>query len=340
MKKWVDEKRRHTEFEVQDQVMVKLLLNNSSHLGMCIRGRYEDMKALFPLIERVGKESCRLQLPPNLKICLVFHVTFLKPYHGDGNVRNEGVQEGNNRGCNFTRSRDSMRMSRQGRLEIVAHEAVIVSDLSGEESWDGSESDLSLASHLILYRVSLYAAIELICQHLIYDVMEVIKQIDLNKNVVEDDNDLESKKEDVMEEDADIEAVVEEITGCMKTPKANSDWEPHIQGIHIPVEGTYIDVERRSGMMDNRRSIDSIFVKLQIHPLLIAADMRRLCRSCFTIEYQICWKVFYTELSSYLKMGLEALIAILDGMNNADKKTSHVGVVGGVLDVLANLDLS
>ncbi|GJZ91838.1 hypothetical protein Tco_0663903 [Tanacetum coccineum] len=76
------------------------------------------------------------------------------------------------------------------------------------------------------------------------DVMEMIKQIDLNKNVVEDDNDLESKKEDVMEEDADIEVVAEEITGCMKTPKANSDWEPHIQGIHIPVEGTYIDVER------------------------------------------------------------------------------------------------
>ncbi|GJV72818.1 hypothetical protein Tco_1492813 [Tanacetum coccineum] len=45
------------------------------------------------------------------------------------------------------------------------------------------------------------------------DVMEVIKQIDLNKNVVEDDNDLESKKEDVMEEDADLEAVAEEMTG-------------------------------------------------------------------------------------------------------------------------------
>ncbi|GKD08299.1 hypothetical protein Tco_1187984 [Tanacetum coccineum] len=71
------------------------------------------------------------------------------------------------------------------------------------------------------------------------DVMEVIKQIDLNKNIVEDDNDLESKKED-----AYIEAIAEEMTGCMKTPKANSDWEPHIQGIHIPVEGTYIDVER------------------------------------------------------------------------------------------------
>ncbi|GKC44552.1 putative nucleotidyltransferase, ribonuclease H [Tanacetum coccineum] len=53
--KWVDEKRRHTEFEVQDLAMVKLLLKNSSHLGMCIRGQYEDMNALFPLIELVGK---------------------------------------------------------------------------------------------------------------------------------------------------------------------------------------------------------------------------------------------------------------------------------------------
>ncbi|GKD48813.1 LURP-one-related 10-like protein [Tanacetum coccineum] len=35
-----------------------------------------------------------------------------------------------------------------------------------------------------------------------------------------------------------------------------------------------------------------------------------------------------------------ALIAILDGMNNADKKTSRSGAVGGVLDALGNLDLS
>ncbi|GJQ96081.1 hypothetical protein Tco_0617841 [Tanacetum coccineum] len=67
------------------------------------------------------------------------------------------------------------------------------------------------------------------------DVMEVIKQIDLNKNVVEDDNDLESKKEDVMEEDADIEAVAEEITGSMKTPKLIQDWDPIYKEYHIPV---------------------------------------------------------------------------------------------------------
>ncbi|GJX23049.1 LURP-one-related 10-like protein [Tanacetum coccineum] len=35
-----------------------------------------------------------------------------------------------------------------------------------------------------------------------------------------------------------------------------------------------------------------------------------------------------------------ALIAILYGMNNADKKTSRSGAVGGVLDALGNLDLS
>ncbi|GKE92327.1 hypothetical protein Tco_1573422, partial [Tanacetum coccineum] len=37
--------------------------------------------------------------------------------------------------------------------------------------------------------------------------------IDLNKNIFEDDNDLESKKEDVMKEDAYIEAIAEEMTG-------------------------------------------------------------------------------------------------------------------------------
>ncbi|GKA74860.1 hypothetical protein Tco_0781238 [Tanacetum coccineum] len=82
--------------------------------------------------------------------------------------------------------------------------------------------------------------------------MEVVKQIDLNKQVVESDNELESDTEDVLLEVADPNAIIEEVTGCKKTPRAtlyehnetpggSIYWEPHIEGIHILVEGTYFD---------------------------------------------------------------------------------------------------
>ncbi|GJU52670.1 hypothetical protein Tco_1226384 [Tanacetum coccineum] len=87
------------------------------------------------------------------------------------------------------------------------------------------------------------------------DVMEVVKEIDLNKQVFEDDNEYESDTKDVLPQVVDQNVVIKEVIvyskNCMKTSRAtlyeHNDspgiiyWEPHVQGIPIPVEGTYFD---------------------------------------------------------------------------------------------------
>ncbi|GJW13206.1 FAR1-related sequence 5-like protein [Tanacetum coccineum] len=82
--------------------------------------------------------------------------------------------------------------------------------------------------------------------------MEAVENMDLNKQVFEKDNELESDTEDVLQEFANPNDVIEEVTDCMKTPRAtlyeqnetpggSIYWEPHVEGIPIPVEGTWYD---------------------------------------------------------------------------------------------------
>ncbi|GJR15599.1 FAR1-related sequence 5-like protein [Tanacetum coccineum] len=84
------------------------------------------------------------------------------------------------------------------------------------------------------------------------DVIEVVKQMNLNKHVIESDNEFKSDTEDVLPENTPLDAVTEEVADCIKTPRAtlyehnetpggSIYWEPHVQGIYMPVEGTYYD---------------------------------------------------------------------------------------------------
>ena len=45
----------------------------------------------FPILGRVGKVSYKVELPPRLKIHLVFHVSNLKPYHEDKEDPGRGI---------------------------------------------------------------------------------------------------------------------------------------------------------------------------------------------------------------------------------------------------------
>ncbi|KAJ0629961.1 putative nucleotidyltransferase, Ribonuclease H [Helianthus annuus] len=93
MKKWADDKRRHVEFQVGDQVMVKLLPQQFKSLRGVHKGLVRKYEGPFPVVARVGKVSYRLQLPPKLKIHPVFHVSYLKPYYADEEDLDRGVSK-------------------------------------------------------------------------------------------------------------------------------------------------------------------------------------------------------------------------------------------------------
>nr|GEU48103.1 hypothetical protein [Tanacetum cinerariifolium] len=103
MKKWADERRRHVEFKIGDQVMVKLLPQQFKSVRKVHNGFIWRFEGPFLVIGRAANVSYRVQLPPKLKIYSVFHVSFLKPYHRDDSER--GVSTGTNNGCYFIRSR-------------------------------------------------------------------------------------------------------------------------------------------------------------------------------------------------------------------------------------------
>ncbi|GJT94462.1 FAR1-related sequence 5-like protein [Tanacetum coccineum] len=80
------------------------------------------------------------------------------------------------------------------------------------------------------------------------DEEEVNKRNDLNK----EEFTVKISCDTVVEDVADRDTVIEEVTECMRTPRptlyeqnetpgGSIYWEPHVEGIPIPVEGTYYD---------------------------------------------------------------------------------------------------
>ncbi|GKA21926.1 ty3-gypsy retrotransposon protein [Tanacetum coccineum] len=78
-------KHQEVEFNVGDQVLVKLeryrQLTLAKRLSNKLAKRYYGPYKVF---ERVGKVAYRLALPVDSKIHLVFHVSILKPFSGNG----------------------------------------------------------------------------------------------------------------------------------------------------------------------------------------------------------------------------------------------------------------
>ncbi|CAH9095580.1 unnamed protein product [Cuscuta europaea] len=91
MKKWADEKRRPKEYTVGDLVFVKLLPQQFKVLRTLHKGLVRRYEGPFPIIAKVGKVSYKLDLPSTLKIHPVFHVSMLKPYHGDEEDPSRGL---------------------------------------------------------------------------------------------------------------------------------------------------------------------------------------------------------------------------------------------------------
>ncbi|KAF2292094.1 hypothetical protein GH714_010002 [Hevea brasiliensis] len=83
MKKWVDTKRRHSEFDKGYLAMVKLIPQIVCNYGRVHKGLLRRYEVFFPIEKRIGKMAYRIKLPPYLECHLVFHVSFLKPYHAD-----------------------------------------------------------------------------------------------------------------------------------------------------------------------------------------------------------------------------------------------------------------
>lgn len=85
MKRYVDLDRTPIEFRIGDSVMLKLMpqiMNKikSTEVQCSLVQRYDGP---FIVVKRIWKVAYQLKLHETYKLHPTFHVSFLKPYHGD-----------------------------------------------------------------------------------------------------------------------------------------------------------------------------------------------------------------------------------------------------------------
>jgi hypothetical protein len=82
-KSYADQKRRHLEFQVGDQVYLKVKARKISlNLGNCAK-LAPKFCGPFEILDQIGPIAYQLALPANLRIHNVFHVSLLKKYIHD-----------------------------------------------------------------------------------------------------------------------------------------------------------------------------------------------------------------------------------------------------------------
>jgi hypothetical protein len=88
-KSYADQKIRHMEFQVGDNVYLKVKSQKSSlKLWNCAK-MAPRFCGLFEILARIGPIAYQLALPTNLRIHNVFHVSLLKKYIHDSTHRIE-----------------------------------------------------------------------------------------------------------------------------------------------------------------------------------------------------------------------------------------------------------
>lgn len=84
MKHEADKKCRHVEFQLGDQVLVKLQPYQQSSVAL---PKYQKLSSCcfgsFSMLAKIGSVAYKLSLPSTAKLRPIFHVSQLKPFHGN-----------------------------------------------------------------------------------------------------------------------------------------------------------------------------------------------------------------------------------------------------------------
>ena len=101
--------------------MVKLLTHQAKAFKGLHKGLTQRYEGPFPITKRVGKVSYQLELPPKLKIHLVFHVSLLKPYYADMEdpSHSESTRAPTSITASFDKEVDTMLRKEKGKGDLV-----------------------------------------------------------------------------------------------------------------------------------------------------------------------------------------------------------------------------